>query len=302
MTSPAVRALVWGALVLSALPAVAGCAKNGAAAPGSPAPPRVALVVDGSDRGDPQLNALALKGLQSAKELLGADVASLRADTDAAYQADLTVLVDQDYDEVVAVGPAVANGLTQVARRYPRRNFALLGGVSTEPNVAGVIFRTSEGAYLAGALAATVHERGAIDVVAGTGAAGRALANGFIAGVRALHATAQTVDSGPPGGTLVEPAGTLYENDGGLVFSTARGPVPGRVLARVVERADVAIVQIAADARSQKLPAGPAVYGIAEGGVELGLTPRARALAGTRGLAQLARLRDAIASKTLLVR
>jgi basic membrane lipoprotein Med (substrate-binding protein (PBP1-ABC) superfamily) len=293
------RALVTSALVLSTLLLSTGCAKNSKPAP--PPPLRIAMVIDTSERGDAVLNDSAVAGLQATKDMLGADTALLRAETHAAYQADLTLLVDQDYDEVFAVGGATTADVTAVARHYPRRTFALVDGISQEPNVASIVFRVHEAAFLAGALAALVGKGRAPAVTSSpTDPRASALRAGFVAGARDMRAATQAPPLGASDGTNEEPAGTLYDLSGTPTFTTSAGPVHGRVLARIIERADVAVLAIAEDAASLKLPGGPAPFGLAQRGVELGLTARARSLAGAAGLAKLAELHDAIVAGTIV--
>jgi basic membrane protein A len=293
------RALVSGMLALSVLLGVAGCRS------GAPPPLRIALVTDDGETGDPPLNASARSGLEAARSALGAEVASASATSRAAFAADVTLFADEDYDEIFGAGPALAGALTEVARRYPRRNFVLLGAASPEPNVTSVDFPVEQGAFLAGALAAmTARGRDIeIDVANSVQPAQAALRNGFIAGVRQagdarpvrFHAVAVAA-AGP-----LAPAATLYDAGSSLAFAAVRAPRRGAVLARALERADVAVLQISADARSQKVPAGRTRFGIAEHGVELGLTARGKRVAGATGLARLARLSAEIAAGRIVV-
>jgi basic membrane protein A len=287
------RALVSSALVLSAFVGLAACAKNG-----RPPPLRVALVADESPLGDAALNQSAGAGIDAAHRLLGADVAILHARTIAEYRADLTLLADQDYDEVFGVGPATGGAMTQIARRYPRRNFALVGDTSVEPNVTSIVFPVQQGAFLAGVLAAEVAHGRSIEIEGGAGSpSAAALRSGFLAGLRQMGSSPATGAHPPPAGTA--PAATLYGAPGAVAFETQPGPRLGAVLARVVERADVAVLLICADARSLKVPAGPTSFGIAQHGIELGLTAGGKRAAGPAGLARLAGVRAAIAAGQL---
>jgi len=294
---PILRALVSSAFVLSATVALAACAPKSSAPP----PLRVALVADESPLGDASLNQSAAAGLAAAQRLLGADVAIMHANSGAEYRADVILLADQNYDEVFGVGPATGDSMAQIARRYPRRNFALIGAIADEPNVTSIVFPVEQGAFLAGVLASALAGGRAVEVDgARTGNAREAaLLSGFVAGLRQSGAPAP-VPAGPPAAGDVAPGATLYATARGIAFETHPGPRRGAVLARVIERADVAVLQICGDARSLKLPAGPTSFGIAQNSVELGLTPAGKRAAGAAGLARLARVRDAIADGRLL--
>jgi basic membrane protein A len=289
------RALASSALVLSASLSLAACTKNAQAPP----PLRVGLVTDESPLGEAMLNQSAEAGMAAAQRLVGAEVAIMHAPTLAEYRADLTLLADQNYDEVFGVGPATGAALTVIARRYPRRNFALVGAVSAEPNVTSIVFPVQEGAFLAGVLAAEVAGGRAIEIDGDAGTANAAaLRSGFIAGVRQMGGARPTTGAEQRAAGDA-PAATLFATAGALAFATRPGPRRGAVLARVVERADVAVLQVCADARSLKLPAGPTPFGIAQHGIELGLTAGGKRAAGAAGLARLARVRDTIAAGAL---
>jgi basic membrane lipoprotein Med (substrate-binding protein (PBP1-ABC) superfamily) len=291
---PPLRALLSGALVVSALLAISACARNA-----QPPPLRVALVADDGPQRDAALNESAREGIAAAKRLLGAEVAVASAKSRAEFVSETTLFADEDYDEIFGVGPAAGFALTEVARRYPRRNFALLGAASEEPNIASIDFAVEQGAFLAGALAATIARGRAIELDAGAGTDANALRSGFIAGLREMRATR------PPRGARAQsgaaPAATLYDAGDALAFATVAGARRGTVLARVVRRADVAVLDVSADARSLKVAAGRTPFGLARRGVELGLTALAKRSAGAAGLARLTSLRDAVAAGRIVV-
>ena len=69
------------------------------------------------------------------------------------------------YDLVIGVGFLELNAISQAARKFPHERFAVLdvtrGDVPHRPaNLAGTVFHTEQGAYLAGYLAATIADRG----------------------------------------------------------------------------------------------------------------------------------------------
>lgn len=76
----------------------------------------------------------------------------------------LTVLARQRYDLVIVFGFGYYEALGQVARAQPKARFAIMDAPlanipGRQRNVEGVVFRTSEAAYLAGWLAASLERR-----------------------------------------------------------------------------------------------------------------------------------------------
>lgn len=107
---------------------------------------------------------LVCGGFQKALRATGA-TGRIVNPTDREDPADtLELLARQGYDLVIVSGFQFYEPLGEAARRQPRAHFAIMDApradVSGSPaNVQGVVFRTSEGAYLAGWLAAQLERR-----------------------------------------------------------------------------------------------------------------------------------------------
>jgi basic membrane protein A len=84
--------------------------------------------------------------------------------TGDAYLAPFSYLARQRYDLVIAVGFLETSALSNVARRFPHLEFAILDATrnAVKPpraNIEGTEFHTEQGAYLAGFVAARMADR-----------------------------------------------------------------------------------------------------------------------------------------------
>ena len=320
-------------LVLCASLALASCAKSGAparaegesAVPGPGAPLRLAMVTDVGGLGDKSFNDSADSGLQRAKSKLGAEVQTLQSKSAADYQANLTVLADQDFDEIFAIGVLMQKDVAAVAKNYPRRHFAIVDAVVDQVNVTSLTFREQDGSFLAGALAAMVSKSKHVAFLGGVDIPLlRKFEAGFTAGAREIDpkvvVSTKYVGSFEDVASGKELAGVLFDSGADIVFVAAgksglgaidqvRGRAndfvigvdadqdalaPGKILTSVVKRVDVAVFKTALQAQAQKLPAGPVEFGLRDDGVGLTDFHYTRKIVGDARLARIAALRAAI--------
>jgi len=319
------------ALALVAVALLAGCAKGAPANDGvardygAANPLRLAMVTDVGGLGDKSFNDGAYAGLVAAKKLLGAKVQVLESKSASDYQPNLTVLADQDFDEIFAIGFLMHDDVRYVARNYPKRRFAIIDAVVDEPNVTSVTFREQEGSFLAGALAALVSKTKTIGFLGGVDVPLlRKFEAGYAAGAREIDPHVKVLDkyvgSFEDVASGKELASVLFDGGADVLFvaagksglgaideTRARPRVyaigvdsnqdalaPGKILTSVLKRVDVAVFRISQDARSQKLPAGPVEFGLRDGGVALTDFKYTKDVVGTRALARIDALRRAI--------
>ena len=320
------------ALVLVLLAGLAGCGKSGtttaegeAPTPGGKAPLKLAMVTDVGGLGDKSFNDSAYAGLQLAKARLGADVQVLQSKSAADYQPNLTVLADEDEDEIFAVGFLMSKDLDQVARTYPRRHFAIVDALSTQPNVASMTFREQDGSFLAGALAAMVSKTKTIGFLGGVDIPLlRKFEAGYTAGAHEIDPNVKVVvkyvGSFEDVASGKELAGVMYDGGADIVYvaagksglgaideTRARSNVyaigvdsdqdalaPGKILTSMVKHVDVAVFKIAQEAQSLKLPAGNVEFGLKDDGVGLTDFKYTKNTIGAANLARLAKIRAAI--------
>jgi basic membrane protein A len=303
---------------------VAGCGHASGKTTGPP-PIRLAMVTDIGGLGDKSFNDSAYRGLTDAKAKLGAEIEVLQSKSAADYQPNLTVLADEDYDEIFAIGFLMSEDLAQVAKTYPRRNFAIVDAVVDEPNVTSITFREQDGSFLAGALAAMMSKTKTIAFLGGVDIPLlRKFEAGFTAGAHEIdphvNVLVKYVGSFDDVASGKELAGVLFDQHADIVFAAAGKSglgafdqvrdrpdayvigvdsdqdslVPGKVLTSMIKHVDVAIFRIAQDALSQKIPAGSVELGIKDGAIGLSPFTYTKAAIGPARLAKLAAIRGAI--------
>jgi len=127
---------------------------------------RVALVTPGpvSDGG---WNAAAYAGLARIGTELEAETSHLEAASPAQFEEAFRDYARRGFDLVFGHGFEFADAALTVAADFPHTAFAVTSSRRVAGNVAGIVFRLEESAYLAGVLAAEVSGRGVIGAVGG---------------------------------------------------------------------------------------------------------------------------------------
>jgi basic membrane protein A len=292
---------------------------------GKPATIRLGMVTDIGGLGDKSFNDSAYRGLTEAKTRLGAEIQVLQSKSAADYQPNLTVLADEEYDEIFAIGFLMSEDLAQVANTYPRRNFAIVDAVVDRPNVTSITFREQDGSFLAGALAAMMTKTKTIAFLGGMDIPLlRKFEAGFSAGAREIdphvNVLVKYVGSFDDVASGKELAGVLFDQHADIVFAAAGksglgafdqvrdrtgdyvigvdadqdGIVPGKVLTSMIKKVDVAVFRISQDTLSQKIPSGTLSLGLADGAIGLSDFTYTKAAIGPARLAKLAAIRAAI--------
>ncbi len=128
---------------------------------------KVALVTTGpiSDQG---WNAGAYKGLLMIRDSLGARISNVQTQTPAEIDENFRQYGAQSYNLVFGHGFEYQDPAIRVAPSFPMTAFATTSGTRTAPNVAGVTFAFSDGAYLAGIVAGAASHSGVIGTIGGT--------------------------------------------------------------------------------------------------------------------------------------
>jgi basic membrane protein A len=164
-----------GALVVSASLALAACGSSGggggkssaaggasSAAGGSSKPAaktiKVGMAYDVGGRGDKSFNDLAAAGLDKAKTTLSVqtkELAATQGESEQAKESRLTLLAQQGFNPVVAVGFAYATAVGKIIKQFPSTKFALIDDDSVKgPNLESLLFTENESSFLVGVAAA----------------------------------------------------------------------------------------------------------------------------------------------------
>jgi len=275
---------------------------KGTTAQSAEKPMVMAMMTNQSGLGDQAFNDATWAGFKLAEKKLGITPKVMEAREQAQYVPDLTALVNQKCDLVVAVGFMCQDAVKDVAKMYPKAHFGIVDGTVDLPNVASLHFREEQGAFLMGAIAAKMTKTGIVGFVGGMSTP---ITNKFEAGYRAGVMTAN-----PKVKVLVSYAGTFadpakgevmamaeYNQGADVVFQvagqTGMGVInaakkvnkwaigvdrdqnylaPNNVLSSMVKRLDIAVFNLIKTVKEGQFKGGVYTYGLKVGGVEIAPT------------------------------
>ena len=297
-----IRGLI--ALNVVLIAAGAGFVRAGAKGPGVGI--RVGLVFDIGGKNDQSFNTAAWRGLERARAELGVQVEFIEPSEGADRESALRTLAARGVDLVIGVGFIFGPDLERLAAQFPNVKFAGVDyspspDVQALPNLAGLRFREQEGAFLIGAIAASVSRTKVVGFVGGMKIPLiRKFEAGYEAGVhhvcpecRVLSAYAGTepkaFSDAPLGQEL---ASTQYAKCADVIFHAAgktgdgvfaaarqRGAraigvdsdqfnsAPCCIVTSMIKRVDVAVFDIIKDTATGKFQGGIHELGLKENGV-----------------------------------
>ena len=197
----------------------------------------VGIVFDIGGKDDRSFNAAAFAGVKCAetgawpngqscgKGALGIVLRDIEPGTPTSIEPALRAFAERGYDLIIGIGFAQAPIIEIVAKDYPNLHFAIVDGTSGLPNVASLIFREQEAAYLVGLLAARTSRTGTI---------------GFLGGmdIGLIHRFEKGYDEGA---RSVRPDIRIIQNYVGVTDSAWNNPGKGKelALAQIGKGADV---------------------------------------------------------------
>jgi basic membrane protein A and related proteins len=132
----------------------------------------VAMVTDVGGVDDKSFNQSAWEGLQQFGEENGLKKGDggfdyLQSASDADYNTNLNNLIRRDFDVVFGIGFLMEGAVKEIAGQQKDAQLAIIDAVVDAPNVASVLFKEQEGAYLAGVAAALMTETKKVGFVGG---------------------------------------------------------------------------------------------------------------------------------------
>lgn len=284
----------------------------------------VGVVLSTGGRGDHGFNDRALAGASRAAAELGADTAIADHVTDEAHPRALSDYAKEKRDLVVGISFMISRPAYDLARENPGVSFAVLDytpvtddegrAIPPPPNLAGVTYRSEEGAFLAGALAGLKSATHRVGFIGGMDAPViRQFEAGYTAGVREVCPDCAVLVSyvGNTPAAFSDPArgkalaraqyasgaDVIFQASGATgdgVFAAAReappgrwvigvdvdqsAAAPGRVLTSITKNLDVSIYGLVRDVKEGTFHGGTISQGLAEGGVGWVYDERNRAL------------------------
>jgi len=276
----------------------------------------VAMVTDTGGVDDKSFNQSAWEGIKKFGEENGLKKGDngfdyLQSASDADYNTNLNQLIRRDFDVVFGIGFLLQTPIEEIAAQQKDAHLAIIDAEVDAPNVASVLFKEQEGAFLAGVTAALMTKSGKVGFVGGMDIPViNRFEAGFKAGVEAANPNV-VIDSVYTGDFAKAELGKNAANRmfgsgvdiifhaagavGNGVFTEAKerkaaNPdanlwvigvdadqyAEGQVndstnitLTSVLKRVDLAVQNIANQAKDGKFPAGTTVYGLKDEGLDL---------------------------------
>lgn len=265
---------------------------------------KVIMVFDMAGIGDRGFNDMGWKGVQRAVDELGVTASYLQSNEQADYVANLS-LAAQQADVVVAMGFLMIEALQKVAPLYPETKFIFVDGEVKGDNIASYDFKSEEGAFLAGIVAAMTTKTGKVGCVMGMDIPPvRRYETGFRAGILTVnekegknvtyHAATVGDFNDPARGKALaqgligkgcDVVLQLAGNTGlGVIEAVKEAPdgvyaigadmdqsdlAPGKVLTSILKRIDVAVFDGIEDVAKGEFSSGHRMLGLLEGATEL---------------------------------
>jgi basic membrane protein A len=127
----------------------------------------VGIVFDIGGKDDRSFNAAAWEGVKRAARDFPIVLRDVEPGDPTSIEPAMRAFAEKNYDLIIGVGFAQAPIMEQVAKDYPHTSFAIIDGLSKQPNVASLVFKEHEGSYLVGMTAAKKSQTGVIGFIGG---------------------------------------------------------------------------------------------------------------------------------------
>src|SRR5256712_1977770 len=181
----------------------------------------VGIVFDIGGKDDRSFNAAAWEGVKRAARDFPIVLRDVEPGDPTSIEPAMRAFAERGYDLIIGVGFSQTPIIETVAKDYPNISFVIVDGVSQLPNVASLIFKEHEGAYLVGMIAAMTSKTGTL---------------GFLGGmdIPLIHKFEVGYEEGAH---AVNPRVNVVPNYIGVTDTAWNDPVKGKELARTqIER------------------------------------------------------------------
>lgn len=134
---------------------------------------RVGIVFDIGGKNDRSFNAAAWEGVQRAERDMDIVLRDVEPGNPTSIEPAMRAFAEENFDLIIGIGFAQGPIMARVAKDYPNIKFAIIDGVILDEagkplqNVASLVFREHEGAYLVGMIAAEKSKSGVLGFVGG---------------------------------------------------------------------------------------------------------------------------------------
>jgi len=151
-----------------------------------------AVIFDMGGKFDKSFNEAGYRGVEKWKGETGRKYQEFEISNETQRVQALRRMAEKGFSPIISIGFAQASALEQVAKQFPKTQFAIIDGVVNQPNVASIVFKEGEGSFLVGALAAMASKTGKLGFVGGMDIPLiRKFQCGFEAGVKAVNPKAE---------------------------------------------------------------------------------------------------------------
>ncbi|PTT92553.1 BMP family ABC transporter substrate-binding protein [Pelomonas sp. HMWF004] len=256
-----------------------------------------AVIFDMGGKFDKSFNQAGYQGAEQWKKETGKTYLEFEISNDTQRVQALRRMAERGASPIISIGFAQASALQQVAKDFPKTQFAIIDAKVDLPNVQSLLFKEHEGSYVVGAMAAMVSKTGKVGFVGGMDIPLiRKFQCGYEQGAKATNAkievfsnmtgTTSTAWNDPTrGGELAK---SQFAKGSDVVFAAAGGTgvgvyqaakdagklaigvdsnqnhlQPGTMLTSMVKRVDVAVYNVL-----KAWKPGVSVLGLKEGGVD----------------------------------
>ncbi|MEL4177855.1 BMP family ABC transporter substrate-binding protein [Roseateles sp. PN1] len=126
-----------------------------------------AVIFDMGGKFDKSFNESAYRGIERWKKETGKTYLEFEISNDTQRAQAIRRMAERGASPIISVGFAQASALEQVAKDFPKTQFAIIDARVNRPNVQSLLFKEHEGSYLVGAMAVLASKTGKVGFVGG---------------------------------------------------------------------------------------------------------------------------------------
>lgn len=126
-----------------------------------------AVIFDMGGKFDKSFNESAYRGVERWKQETGKNYLEFEISNDTQRVQAIRRMAERGANPIISIGFAQASALTQVAKAFPKTQFAIIDAAVVAPNVQSVLFKEHEGSFLVGAMAVLTSKTGKVGFVGG---------------------------------------------------------------------------------------------------------------------------------------
>ncbi|MCT8975892.1 BMP family ABC transporter substrate-binding protein [Clostridium sp. CX1] len=154
---------------------------------------KIGLATDEGGLNDKSFNQAADEGIKKAQsEFKNIDYKPIESKKKDEFQPNLQALVDNGSEIIFGVGYQMADAMTDMAKKYPDKKFAIIDSEVKEKNVVSLNFKEQEGSFLAGVIAGKMTKSNKLGFVGGKDfELINRFAAGYMAGAKAVNPSVQ---------------------------------------------------------------------------------------------------------------